>query len=237
MVILLRAAGIEARNVNGFLGGEWSQFGNYLAVTQNQAHSWVEVWFPDFGWVTFDPTPGGVGSTVGLESWFWPGRIFFDGIQHRWNKWVLDYSIESQSGIFQRWSGAFARRNGSEGGPRIGPSGSPPIWGAALLALVVLTGMLWARRGTTVLARETRMYLQLRDACQRAGLRITPGVTPNALLKRIRERGLGAGPPAERVVDLYVRARYGREALGPTELEEMKLALVTARRHLSTHGA
>src|SRR5690606_35052845 len=84
MVVLLRAAGIEARNVNGFLGGEWSEFGNYLVVTQNAAHSWVEVWFPEHGWVTFDPTPAGTGTGSASAVWFWPGRILFDGIQHRW---------------------------------------------------------------------------------------------------------------------------------------------------------
>src|SRR5690606_14829821 len=59
MAVLLRAAGVPARNVNGFLGGEWNEFGGYLSVTQNQAHSWVEVWFPAYGWVLFDPTPAG----------------------------------------------------------------------------------------------------------------------------------------------------------------------------------
>ena len=40
--------------------GQW----HYLVVTQNAAHSWVEAWFPGFGWVTFDPTPAGSGEAV-----------------------------------------------------------------------------------------------------------------------------------------------------------------------------
>ncbi|HET9949066.1 MAG TPA: transglutaminaseTgpA domain-containing protein, partial [Longimicrobiales bacterium] len=99
MVVLLRSVGIRARNVNGFLGGQWSSFGDYLVVTQNEAHSWVEVWFPGYGWVTFDPTPAGGGSGAGSRAWFWPGRIFFDGLQHRWSKWVLDYGADEQAGI------------------------------------------------------------------------------------------------------------------------------------------
>ena len=43
---MLSTIGIQTRNVNGFLGGQWSAFGDYLVVTQNEAHSWVEVWFP-----------------------------------------------------------------------------------------------------------------------------------------------------------------------------------------------
>ena len=234
MVVLLRAADIEARNVNGFLGGEWSQFGNYLAVTQNQAHSWVEVWFPEFGWVTFDPTPGSAGVGERVESWFWPGRIFFDGIQHRWNKWVLDYNLQSQAGIFQSWSDAFSGRTAApDAGSRSGTgSNTTPLWGTALLALLILAGILWARRGGAVLSRETRIYLKLRHACERAGLRITPGVTPHALVARIGERHGDAVAAAGRVVDLYLRARYGREALGASELHEMNLALGAARKSL-----
>ena len=65
----------------------------YLAVTQNEAHTWVEVWFPGYGWVQFDPTPGGTGTSAAVTSWLWPGRFLFDGLQHRWNKWVLDYNL------------------------------------------------------------------------------------------------------------------------------------------------
>ena len=57
MAILLRAAGVPTRNVNGFLGGEWNEYGGYIAVRGGDAHSWVEVWFEGVGWVTFDPTP------------------------------------------------------------------------------------------------------------------------------------------------------------------------------------
>jgi transglutaminase-like putative cysteine protease len=95
MVVLLRNLGIHAREVNGFLGGQWNNFGQYLAVTQNEAHSWVEVWFPGYGWVEFDPTPGGGGTAAAATSWLWPGRFLFDGLQHRWNKWVLDYNSGS----------------------------------------------------------------------------------------------------------------------------------------------
>ncbi len=43
--------------MNGFLGGEWNERGGYLAVTGSNAHFWVEVWFPELGWVPFDATP------------------------------------------------------------------------------------------------------------------------------------------------------------------------------------
>jgi len=230
MVMLLRSVGIQARNVNGFLGGQWSPFGEYLVVTQNEAHSWVEVWFPGYGWVTFDPTPPGDETAAVAASWFWPGRIWFDALQHRWNKWVLDYDMDSQVGIF---ASLFEDRQqevagGSGNSSQVVRSG----WVVALFVLVVLGGYVWARRGRGPTSPTTAMYLQLRAACARAGLTVAPGLTPLALAQHVRHERAQAGPPAERVVDLYLRARYGGEALGDSDLREMGEALRATLRLL-----
>ena len=233
MAVMLRTLGVQTRNVNGFLGGQWSQFGDYLVVTQNEAHSWVEVWFPGYGWVMFDPTPAGVGSATQLTSWFWPGRIFFDGLQHRWSKWVLNYNVDDQLGMFDRWSGLFAGSTQDSPTGTSVESGRRPL-GVALLLLLLVAGLFWARRGGREVTPETRAYLQLREACARADLGITPGLTPLALVTRVRERRATAGRAAERVVDLYLRARYGHEMLGESELREMSEALGVARKTLRT---
>jgi len=57
MAIMLREVGVPTRNVNGFLGGEWNEYNDYIAVRAGDAHSWVEVYVRGVGWVTFDPTP------------------------------------------------------------------------------------------------------------------------------------------------------------------------------------
>ena len=235
MAVMLRTLGVQTRNVNGFLGGQWSRFGDYLVVTQNEAHSWVEVWFPSYGWVMFDPTPAGSGSSAQLTSWFWPGRIFFDGLQHRWSKWVLNYDLEDQIGMFDRWSGLLGSRTRDSLTGASGESGRSPL-GVALLLLLLVAGLFWARRGGRELAPATRAYLELREACARAELGITAGLTPLALVARVRERRATAGRAAERVVDLYLRARYGRETLGESELREMSEALGVARKTLRARG-
>lgn len=59
MVVLLRTQGIPARYVMGFAPGEKVQgTDNFYRVTQEEAHAWVEVYFPGEGWAAFDPTPG-----------------------------------------------------------------------------------------------------------------------------------------------------------------------------------
>jgi transglutaminase-like putative cysteine protease len=230
MAVLLRTLGIEARNVNGFLGGEWSQFGHYLVVTQNQAHSWVEVWFPQYGWVTFDPTPSAGDVSEGRESWFWPGRILLDGIQHRWDKWVLDYNARSQEGVFQRWAEVLGNRPVDQGGRQTQSPGGHHVLAVLVMALLLVVGLAWARRGGGPRRLESRLYLRLRASCERAGIPVPPGLTPLALVDRVRATHGGAAAAAERVVDLYLRSRYGGEALGESERHEMKEALNVARR-------
>ncbi|MBS0365592.1 MAG: DUF3488 domain-containing protein [Proteobacteria bacterium] len=53
---LLRAAGVPARVVTGYLGGEWNPVGRFFVVRQSDAHAWVEAWLPARGWTRFDPT-------------------------------------------------------------------------------------------------------------------------------------------------------------------------------------
>ena len=71
MVVLLRAAGIPARFVVGYGSGTYNAITGYYEVHANDAHAWVEVYFPDLGWVPFDPTPGWTGDpqTGGVKRW------------------------------------------------------------------------------------------------------------------------------------------------------------------------
>jgi transglutaminase-like putative cysteine protease len=55
-VVLMRAAGVPARVVTGYLGGEWIPYGGYLLVRQSDAHAWAEVWLSGRGWTRVDPT-------------------------------------------------------------------------------------------------------------------------------------------------------------------------------------
>ena len=233
MVVLLRSLGIHAREVNGFLGGQWNDFGGYLAVTQNEAHSWVEVWFPGYGWVQFDPTPGNAGTSAAVTSWLWPGRFLFDGLQHRWNKWVLDYNLESQSGLFQRmteWLG------GQSPESQISPNRAPATrvdmgWMMLLVMVMILSAYVLLRRSSGH-SPEVVLYLQLRESCRRAGFRADAGVAPLSLLDELASVRHPAHSRARTVVAYYLRSRFGGQELDASEREEMKHALTAVRRAL-----
>ncbi|MFL5538306.1 MAG: transglutaminase family protein, partial [Longimicrobiaceae bacterium] len=208
--------GIPARNVNGFLGGEWNAGAGYLAVTGDRAHSWVEVWFPEWGWVPFDPTPPGTAALLDRAargSWLWSARLWMDGLEYRWNRWVLDYDLDRQLGVF-RGVGAFFTQGGERAGA--GPRRREPVrfstpWLLAVLgagaALVLARGLGRRRR----LPAASRTYLSLRRAYARAGW-AAEGDGPLAFAETLaRDRAPGA-EDAARAVDLYLRARFGAGA-------------------------
>ncbi len=231
MAMLLRTQGVPVREVNGFVGGNWSEFGNYLAVTQNQAHAWVEVWFPGYGWVPFDPTPAGGGERLAMTSWFWPGRILFDAIQHRWNKWVLDFSLQTQFTLFERGREALTANTRIDPDQTDGRSGTIPfqiVWWT-LGGLLVLGAGVWSfswNRGTPW---ETRMFLRLRDSGRRAGVPDPALHSPRSLTDYLESVRHPAAPAARKVVDGYVQVRFSGLPIKESQEEEITLALKDAR--------
>jgi hypothetical protein len=70
-VLLLRRLGIPARMATGYATGDYDPVLNQAIVRERDAHAWVEVWFPEHGWVPFDPTPGvsGLAATRFPNHW------------------------------------------------------------------------------------------------------------------------------------------------------------------------
>lgn len=118
-VFMMRAVGIPARIVVGYLGGEWNENGDYLAVRQYDAHAWAEVWLAGEGWRRVDPTSwvaptrveGGLEAAVEYEGSFLEGSPFsahnfkwldgirekMDSMQYGWRRWILGYDSKSQA--------------------------------------------------------------------------------------------------------------------------------------------
>ena len=93
MVIMLRTLALPSRLVTGFLPGEWNEYGGYYMVRQGDAHSWVEVFFPESGWVTFDPTPPALSSQ---SPWLAGLARYLDHLQIRWDRYIIHYSLPDQ---------------------------------------------------------------------------------------------------------------------------------------------
>ncbi len=94
MAVMLRTLRIPSRVVNGFISDEFNDVtGNYVVRARN-AHSWVEAYFPGYGWITFDPTPG--GATGSPQGW---GRVmlYLDAASSFWREWVISYDSSHQN--------------------------------------------------------------------------------------------------------------------------------------------
>ena len=98
MAIMLRTLGIPTREVNGFLPGEYNDLAGDYIVRASDAHSWVEVYFPGRGWMTFDPTPPGAEPDGGL---FTRLGQYMDWFELTWNEWVINYDFIHQIQLAQ----------------------------------------------------------------------------------------------------------------------------------------
>jgi len=98
MAVMLRTLHIPSRVVNGFRSDEFNDVtGNYVVRAKN-AYAWVEAYFPGYGWVTFDPTPGGA---IGSPQGWGRAMLYLDAASSFWREWVVSYDSSHQSVLGQ----------------------------------------------------------------------------------------------------------------------------------------
>ncbi len=207
MALMLRMGGVPARVASGFSPGNYNSERKDYVVRDTDAHSWVEAYFPPYGWITFDPTPaaspassqlddGGAGATGGptLPANF-SGRL-------------------GQSGdrpFFPGDPGAATAPTSGGGGWKL-PVGAGI---AALLALVAGV-VLWRRR--TPFATLSPDLAELQRALHRSGRQPSPDVT----LARL-EKVLGGSESSAAYVRAVRDRRYSRAAPAPTRAQRRAL--------------
>jgi transglutaminase-like putative cysteine protease len=91
MAEMLRTLGIPARLVNGFQTGSYNRIGKDFVVRARDAHSWVEVYFPQYGWIAFDPTPPDPNPVI-TGAW----DDYVDALGLFWDEWVVNYDFAHQ---------------------------------------------------------------------------------------------------------------------------------------------
>jgi hypothetical protein len=93
MTIMMRTLGVPAREVNGFLPGEYNDLAGDYIVRASDAHSWVEVYFPGNEWQVFDPTPAAPENSASIIT-----RLgqYADWLEITWSEWVVGYDFAHQ---------------------------------------------------------------------------------------------------------------------------------------------
>lgn len=246
MAVMLRTLGIPSRVVNGFHSDEFNDLtGNYI-VRAKDAHSWVEAYFPGYGWQTFDPTPAGNGRNV--PSW---GRVglYLDAMASFWRDWVVSYDISHQlvlgeaaisntRGVWEN-ARAWARRKyesmlhwARRSQDRV--EHSPLRWavlGAVIVGLLSLLANLgrlarWLQQLTLRKHPErapdqaaAMWYERMSRTLARSGLEKMPAQTPQEFVQKIEDEKLRH--PVARFTDTYESARFGNSAQDAQRLPEL----------------
>ncbi len=222
--ILLRASGVPTRYVNGFLGGEWNGLSKTITIRDNRAHSWVEAYLGELGWVRVDATPSGGGLPR-------MSRLtqLLEYIEIVWTRWVIDYDLSRQVDIVRRVGTRVGIAKPSVGGGR---RWTPPSRKTvAIFATAAAVVYIAARVGWRLLRKRrarpsswrpaaprggepvVRLYHKALGRLARRGLPRRASETPHEFALRVRVANVRGGETWERLTDLYTSARFGRRRI------------------------
>jgi protein-glutamine gamma-glutamyltransferase len=217
-VSMLRAAGVPARVVTGYLGGEWNPIGRYFIVRQSDAHSWAEVWIEGQGWTRIDPTavvepdrlnrgildllPNAVSAParfVWSQHWLSSLLQRWDAVNTWWDDRVVKFNYDDQLRLLERLGFS------SPGAQQLGWA-----FGAGLVGWLLWIAWQVGRSGPHVRPdRLARAYTSLCKKLDRAGMTRQPHQGPLAFAGNV----LGQRPDLDAVHSLlerYSELRYGR---------------------------
>ena len=214
---LMRAAGVPARVVTGYQGGERNPVDRIVTVRQSDAHAWVEVFLPGQGWVRVDPTATSVPERVesglmrsvrGSErlplmmrqriEWLQALRYNWEALAHKWNVWVLGYNPERQRELVS-W---FGMRDAD--------------WRSLTVVLVTILGsltallVLWSLRR---LIRPDPVQAAWQRFCRKLaakGVARAPHEGPQDYAERAAHDLPQAQASIRRIGHLYIALRYGK---------------------------
>lgn len=249
MAVLLRAVGVPTRNVTGFLGGTWNRYGRFYAVHQGDAHSWVEVYDPRVGWLTFDPTPP--AATVGLRrrGLVAEADAMVEAMRMRWRRYIVGFDLSLQATMARRVWRSFNRlrrasswRSSTRARESQRASGSSRLPSGRYVAFVLMALTLLAVasqvHGLARVLREKKTtpsrpsvqsaqeLVRELDRCLAAlGFSRPMSVSPTAFARQLCERNVEISRLALRVAERYNRARWGEELIETEELAGLKREL------------
>ncbi len=226
---LMRLAGIPARMVVGFQGGEFNRLGDYYTIRNYDAHAWSEVWIEERGWVRVDPTAAvapervrstirtGVGSIGEPVSFIGPQdglfannlrdiRMLLDAMEVNWERWFLGYNREQQFGLMQLFGFRFLRHGG---------------WGLLILGLIFsLLGLIAWRllmKGRVKQGQTQRLYQKFCRRMADIGLPRGQGEGPLDFSKRASGEHPELAPQIREITKLYIGLRYGPHQTRPQQ--------------------
>lgn len=227
---LMRAAGVPARVVTGYLGGDPNPVDGILTLRQSDAHAWTEVYLPSRGWVRVDPTAAAVPSRLasGLSrsipnaaglplmmrpqlDWLRGVRYNWEALVHQWNIWVLGYNPDRQRALMS-WLGR--------------PGADWRDLAAALLGSMCVLAVLllaWSRKRPDKPDPVQVAWLRFCRKLGAHGIARAPHEGPRDFADRAARTLPASEAAIRRIGDLYIDLRYGprRDDPGLGELKQL----------------
>ena len=231
---LMRAAGVPARVVSGYLGGTWVRplsGAPYLDLRHSNAHAWSEVWLPGQGWQRIDPSAWAAapasradgseagGSTNPIGSWLQWLQWQWWGLDLAWSRWWLGFDQAGQEALLQR---LFGDQRQWLGAVVLGAV-------AGLLALA-LAGLQWLQQP----ARQDQLRRELQAVVQqlkRNGVEVQPGESFEQLCNRASQLLPASASNLQELARCHNLLRYA--ALGKQERLQHWAAWRTALRTIN----
>ncbi|MDR9435309.1 MAG: DUF3488 and transglutaminase-like domain-containing protein [Thiohalophilus sp.] len=217
--VMMRQAGIPARVVTGYYGGEMNPLADYMIVRQSDAHAWSEVWLRGRGWVRIDPTgvippsrielsadlaqrEPAVRSRLNAERPWWLRSLHragyaWDAVNNRWQQWVVGYNQNRQNALLRAlgledidWRKLVFL-----------------LMAMVSLALLIIAALVF-RSGPGADKRVNRLYRRFLRKLARRGITKLPAETPSAFGERaIREQPEKTGR-IRQITQTYLLLRY-----------------------------
>ena len=207
MAVLLRESGVPTRIVNGYYGAQYNELGNFYAVRQADAHSWVEVHFGPLGWVTFDPTPP-VGRTAGEDVGLFPNlNQAFDAMRNAYLEYVIDYNLTKQLSLLE---GLGMRRDDPQYGRSRADWKGIGAWLGGFGVIAVGFALWRRRRRGPPEALEIRLYGSLLRRFAARGHPRLPSESASRFANRLHGQGVRGSRALRRFARLYEELRFGR---------------------------
>jgi protein-glutamine gamma-glutamyltransferase len=255
MAVMLRTLGIPSRIVNGFRTNEFNDLTSQYMVRESDAHSWVEAYFPGYGWLSFDPTPASLSSAHSNWARF---LLYVDAMQSFWRDWVVNYDVQHQAvlgenvlrssreSIFRlrKWAvGRYAAMLQMIRRMQSSAADSPQRW--TTIGLTTLLLLILASNGRQLAGAMQRRrvanrpevfpgraaeiwYERMTGQLQRAGWRKTATQTPGEFVASIRSTALQN--EVARFTLHYEWARFGDSSADARQLPELYQRIVASTR-------
>ena len=224
-VVMMRAAGVPARVVAGYQGGEINPVNKTVIVHQFDAHAWAEVWLAGRGWVRVDPTAAVSPDRIewGLEqalaeegsflensplsplryrsiAWVNLLRLRYDALTYRWQTWVVGFNSDQQFKLLQNVFGDISALKFAA-----------VLLGGWALVLIPVTISLLRRRDTHQLSPMDKQYLKFCNRLAGVGIEREPGETPGQLSYRARQTMPALSSRIDQITSLYTELAYSEQ--------------------------